>query len=134
MVSDRQISSPCVAGRFGEPSKAWHRSKIAIHIRRSPERYAWRTANETVWARLVGTFTSMITIRTAEIRDNEAVFLLAGELAASFVIERKTFNLSYQKLLDSPDALLAVAVAGELVIGYLLAFDHVTFFANGRVA
>lgn len=76
----------------------------------------------------------MITIRTAEIRDNEAVFLLAGELAASFVIERKTFNLSYQKLLDSPDALLAVAVAGELVIGYLLAFDHVTFFANGRVA
>jgi hypothetical protein len=36
--------------RFGEALKARHRSKIVLHIRRSAERYACRTANEKVMA------------------------------------------------------------------------------------
>lgn len=33
-----------------------------------------------------------------------------------------------------PDAFVAVASDGEQVIGYLLGFDHHTFYANGRVS
>lgn len=76
----------------------------------------------------------MTTIRRAKLQDCEAVFCLAKAFATSFAVERPAFESSFSALLQSPDALLVVAADGERVVGYLLGFDHFTFFANGRVS
>ncbi len=76
----------------------------------------------------------MTTIRRAELRDCDAVFSLAKAFATSFVVERPAFDSSFADLLQSPEAFLATAVNQELVVGYLLGFDHPAFFANGRVS
>lgn len=76
----------------------------------------------------------MTTIRQAQLQDGEAVFCLSKAFATSFVVERPAFESSFSELLKSPDALLLVAADGAQVIGYLLGFDHLTLFANGRVS
>jgi len=76
----------------------------------------------------------MTTIRRAESGDCEAVFCLARAFATSFAVERSAFDVSFSALLESPDALLAVAADGERVVGYVLGFDHYALFANGRVS
>ena len=43
-------------------------------------------------------------------------------------------DISLQAILESADAYLAIATAGEETIAYLLGFDRFTFFANGRVS
>ena len=48
--------------------------------------------------------------------------------------DRDTFDSSFQCLLEGQDAWLGVAHAPPGVVGYLLGFDHLTFFANGRVS
>jgi GNAT superfamily N-acetyltransferase len=76
----------------------------------------------------------MTAIRRAAARDCAGIFPLAKLFATSFVVERPAFDSSFRALLQSPDAFLAVAVREDQVVGYLLGFDHHTFFANGRVA
>jgi len=76
----------------------------------------------------------MTTIRRAELGDCEAVFHLARAFATSFAVERSAFEVSFSALLESPDALLAVAADGEREVGYVLGFDHYALFANGRVS
>ena len=76
----------------------------------------------------------MTTIRRGELGDCEAVFHLARAFATSFAVERSAFEVSFSALLESPDALLAVAADGERVVGYVLGFDHYALFANGRVS
>lgn len=76
----------------------------------------------------------MITIRRAESCDCEAVFYLARALATSFAVERSVFEASFPVLLESPDALLAVAADDERAVGYVLGFDHYALYANGRVS
>lgn len=76
----------------------------------------------------------MITIRHAESNDCEDMFHLAKAFATSFTVERPAFETSFSALLQSPDAFLAVAVDSGRFVGYLLGFDHFTFFANGRVS
>ena len=76
----------------------------------------------------------MITIRRAESGDCEAVFYLARAFATSFAVERSVFEASFSVLLESPDALLAVAADGAPVVGYVLGFDHYALYANGRVS
>ena len=49
-------------------------------------------------------------------------------------MEQAAFEWAFAELLTQPDAFLAVAEADGEVIGYILGFDHLTFFANGRVA
>jgi GNAT superfamily N-acetyltransferase len=78
--------------------------------------------------------TAKITIRPAQPNDEEELFLLAQSFASSFAVERSSFSASFDALLQSPDAYLAVASRNGRVIGYLLGFDHRAFFANGRVA
>ena len=75
-----------------------------------------------------------VIIRRAEPQDCDAVFVLAKTFGTSFVLERRAFESSFAALLESPDAFLAVAVDRELVIGFVLGFDHPTFFANGPVS
>lgn len=77
---------------------------------------------------------STFRVRPAEARDREAVFALAKAFATSFVIERCAFETSYGAVLQSSEALVLLAEEKQRVVGYLLGFDHDTFYANGRVA
>jgi GNAT superfamily N-acetyltransferase len=72
-------------------------------------------------------------VRRAEAGDAEAVAGLAAGLARSFTFSRDAFGLSYPALLADGDACLLLAVDGEH-LGYLLGFQHLTFYANGPVA
>jgi len=73
-------------------------------------------------------------VRRAEAGDAAAVAGLAAGLAQSFAFSRDAFGLSYPALLADGDACLLLAVDGEERLGYLLGFQHLTFYANGPVA
>lgn len=76
----------------------------------------------------------MPSIRPAQLSDSEALFSLAKVFATSFTVERPVFEASLGALLQSPDTFIAVASDGGQVVGYVLGFDHHTFFANGRAS
>ena len=76
---------------------------------------------------------AMLTIRPAELTDSDALFSLASAFATSFLVERSAFEASLSALLQSPDAFIAVASDSGRGVGYVLGFDHHTFYANGRV-
>ena len=78
-------------------------------------------------------------IRPATAADAGAVAVLAEGLAQSFAFSRVSFAANYPALLAAGHACLLVAVtgagaAGDDCTGYLLGFEHLTFYANGRVA
>jgi GNAT superfamily N-acetyltransferase len=75
-----------------------------------------------------------IHLREAHATDAEAVLALAQPFATSFVVEEQAFYQAFSELLASPQAHLAVAATAGHLVGYVLGFDHATFFANGRVA
>lgn len=75
-----------------------------------------------------------VIIRRAGPPDGPAIFTLARAFATSFAVEQAAFEQAFAELLTQPDAFLAVAESDGEVSGYVLGFDHVTFFANGRVA
>ena len=72
-------------------------------------------------------------IRRATAADADAIFTLLCQFATSFRPERQSFDLCLRELLAEESAWLAVAESGAAVIGYCLGFDHVAFYANGRV-
>lgn len=76
----------------------------------------------------------VVSVRRAGPPDGPAIFTLARTFATSFAVEQPAFEQAFAELLTQPDAFLAVAEADGKVIGYVLGFDHLTFFANGRVA
>ncbi len=59
---------------------------------------------------------------------------LARAFATSFLPLKEAFDSSFLKLVGAPDTLLLVAEIESGIVGYLLAFNHGTFFANGPVA
>jgi GNAT superfamily N-acetyltransferase len=73
-------------------------------------------------------------IRLAQPADTAAVLALARPFATSFVVEEQAFHRAFSALLASPQAYLAVAETAQQLVGYVLGFEHYTFFANGRVA
>lgn len=73
-------------------------------------------------------------VRLADAHDAEAVADLAAGLAQSFAFSRSRFRLSYPALLAADGACLLLAVDGPERLGYLLGFEHLTFYANGPVA
>jgi GNAT superfamily N-acetyltransferase len=73
-------------------------------------------------------------IRPATPDDAGAVLVLAGELAITFVTERKAFRESYRVLLAAPDTDVLVVDVGGVVRGYLLGFSHHSLVANGSVS
>jgi GNAT superfamily N-acetyltransferase len=75
----------------------------------------------------------MMHIRMANQEDAIPVYRLAKDFATSFVVHESAFAHAFHTLLTEPNAYLAVAT-DEDIDGYLLGFDHYTFFANGRVA
>jgi GNAT superfamily N-acetyltransferase len=80
-----------------------------------------------------------VRIRPATAADAGAVAGLANGLAQSFTFSRASFDAHYPGLLAAGHACLLVAVTGaddggDECVGYLLGFEHLTFYANGRVA
>jgi len=73
-------------------------------------------------------------VRPADASDAAAVADLASELAQSFTFARARFDRSYPALLAADHACLLLAVNGDDRLGYLLGFEHLTFYANGPVA
>jgi len=73
-------------------------------------------------------------VRSAVRGDADAIFEMAEKLATSFVVEPDSFRQAYNRVLELPDATLLVAEHEQQVIGYLLAFEHPAFYANGSVA
>ncbi len=76
----------------------------------------------------------MTTIRPATQSDVQVVCSLARSFATSFVLDEAAFRRSCMELLASSQAHLLVAEVQGQVRGYLLGFEHATFYANGRVA
>ena len=80
-----------------------------------------------------------VRIRPATAADAGAVAGLAEGLAQSFAFSRASFDAHYPALLAAGHACLLVAgtgadAASTECVGYLLGFEHLTFYANGRVA
>jgi GNAT superfamily N-acetyltransferase len=73
-------------------------------------------------------------IREARFEDAGTILELAKDFATSFVVEEQAFYHAFSEILASPEAHLAVAENSQQIVGYLLGFNHFTFFANGRVA
>ena len=81
--------------------------------------------------------TAQVRVRHATAADADAVAGLAGGLAQSFAFSRASFDAHYPALLAAGHACLLVAVTGAAdddCVGYLLGLEHLTFYANGRVA
>ena len=74
-----------------------------------------------------------IKIRKATLTDSDQMFSLVSVFATSFEPDRKSFDHSLKHLLNDDLVLINVAVAGDEVVGYCLAFDHFAFYSNGRV-
>jgi GNAT superfamily N-acetyltransferase len=72
-------------------------------------------------------------IRPAGAGDRDDVAGLAAELAYSFPFSSGEFAASYPLLLAEPGARLLLAEKRQEVLGYLLGFRHLTFYANGPV-
>ncbi len=73
-------------------------------------------------------------IRAAQDVDVEGLFPIVAEFATSFVPQRTAFQRAFQRVQRDDHACLLVADHGGRPIGYLLGFEHPTFFANGPVA
>lgn len=72
-------------------------------------------------------------VRPARLEDADAVFGLLTDFATSYRPQRSTFDKHYPIILDASDADMVVADQGGVVIGYALAIDMLTLFANGIV-
>lgn len=74
------------------------------------------------------------TIRGAKEADVGDLFPIVAQFATSFVPERPAFQRAFQHIRGDEHACLLVADRDGMPVGYLLGFDHPTFFANGPVA
>ena len=72
-------------------------------------------------------------IRPATPEDAEAVFEMLGDFATSYVPERAAFDRSYPAIVGRQEGALLVAEDDRGVVGYVLAADMPTLFANGPV-
>lgn len=72
-------------------------------------------------------------VRRALPSDADAVFRLLCKFAASYNPVRPAFESNYPRLLGNEGTDLLVAEQGGLVVGYILASDSLTLFANGVV-
>ena len=57
---------------------------------------------------------------------------MAQAFATSFAVEHPAFERAFVELLSDPKAFIAVAEVEGKVACYILGFEHLTFFVNGR--
>ena len=75
-----------------------------------------------------------LAIRSARVADADPLFDLLLAFATSYQPDRTLFNRHLPQIIVSPAAELLVAERHQEVVGYALAFDLLTLFANGPVA
>lgn len=69
-------------------------------------------------------------IRSAQPHDLQAVFGLARQLATAFIVDEHAFHAAFASVLYAPGVHLAVTKVDGQIVGYVLAFRHVTAVAN----
>lgn len=75
-----------------------------------------------------------IKYRQAGLIDEEELFILAEMLATSYKLKKEDFSRVYADLLNDANTDIVVAVTESGLIGYVLAFHHPTFYANGLIS
>jgi ribosomal protein S18 acetylase RimI-like enzyme len=75
-----------------------------------------------------------LTVRPATRADSNALFALLREFATSYTPDRIAFQANLPKLLKSNHQLLLVAAEDERVVGYVMAAESMTLYANGPTA
>jgi GNAT superfamily N-acetyltransferase len=76
----------------------------------------------------------MLIVRQAEDQDALAMLELARKFVTSFPVDEQAFFDSFSKMSAQSDVFMVVAEHEGQLVGYLLGFDHYTFYANGRVS
>ena len=76
----------------------------------------------------------VIEVRRAEVRDRNALLVLAQSFATSFSVDPDAFDRSFAEALQHSHSELLVATIDDDVIGYIFASVHPTLYANGPVA
>jgi len=72
-------------------------------------------------------------VRRAVPGDCEKIADLAKDLTQTFTFDHASMVQNFTKLLSIPNATLLVAEQDEDLVGYLLGYEHLTFWANGSV-
>jgi N-acetylglutamate synthase-like GNAT family acetyltransferase len=72
-------------------------------------------------------------IRNATNNDYNFIYKLAKKLATSFEINENKFKNIYPKIIADKNISLIVAEINDQIVGYCLAFHHLTFYATGNV-
>jgi len=75
-----------------------------------------------------------LVVRPARRSDADDLFPIIADFATSFVPERGAFERTLPRVLADENACLLVAELEARVTGYVLGFEHLTFFANGHVS
>ncbi|GIN72619.1 N-acetyltransferase [Bacillus sp. J14TS2] len=75
-----------------------------------------------------------IEYRKATSQDKNELFPLAEKLATSFTPNKRDFSRVFSELLQNPNVDILIAETDLKLIGYVLAFHHPAFFANGTVS
>jgi GNAT superfamily N-acetyltransferase len=75
-----------------------------------------------------------IVVRSVRPADFDDMFDLVERFATSFCPERSAFDAAAQVLVGQDDAWLGGAESAGRLVGYCLGFDHMAFYANGRVS
>jgi GNAT superfamily N-acetyltransferase len=75
-----------------------------------------------------------INYRDAVPQDEEEVFTLAAILATSFKLNKSDFSRIFLDFINDTNVDLYIAEKDSKVVGYVLAFHHSTFYANGLVS
>ena len=75
-----------------------------------------------------------VQVRYAQLADRDTVWPLACDFATTFDLDHDRYNSSFERRMAEPNTLLIIAhLPTAEVVGYLLAFSHTTFLANGPV-
>ncbi|QWU16049.1 Ribosomal protein S18 acetylase RimI [Paenibacillus sophorae] len=75
-----------------------------------------------------------INYREAVLQDEEELFALAKSLATSFKLNKQDFSGIFLELLNDTNTDLIIAEKESRILGYVLAFHHSTFYANGVIS
>lgn len=65
---------------------------------------------------------------------NMEYFVLASTLATSYKLNIQDFSQTFHSILKDSNVDFIVAEHNSRIIGYVLAFHHLTFYANGMVS
>ena len=76
---------------------------------------------------------SVISVRAAGQEDAESIFEMFSDFATSYRLDREAFDRTYSSLVSAAGADLLLAEDEHGAVGYLLACDMPTLFANGPV-